>query len=270
MHRGHVGRLERVGQDLDLDASSGHRGELGGPLLAGDEIGRQEPERHRRRRRCLLEASPAAADRSSRSPNPLAGSSLTMRTVDQSKAGGSRAGRGPGESRRARLDTRRLRRSWATFAAAAVRVVLAAASIGATMRCAGYAESLAQYWSKLRDTSPTTGPIARASRSTNSTSLAGVEVLVADIAPADHAGQVVDGERLVVHATVQSLEVEQIAERTRAASRERVEQSHLDIRLRGERGERLVEPRRVGVVEQQAHAHAAGRGAPQCLDEQRP
>ena len=78
----------------------------------------------------------------------------------------------------------------------------------------------------------------------------------------------VHGERLVVHAPVQPLELREEGESPRAALRERVVQANLDVRVGVERGENGIESPRVQVVEQQAHAHAALRRAPQRLEEQ--
>jgi hypothetical protein len=62
--------------------------------------------------------------------------------------------------------------------------------------------------------------------------LARVEVLVADVPPADDGGPVVGGERLAVHAPVQPREVGEVAEQAPAAVPEGVEQAHLDVGVR--------------------------------------
>ena len=94
------------------------------------------------------------------------------------------------------------------------------------------------------------------------------EVFATDVAPADHRDLAVGGERLVVHAPVQAREVGQVAEHAAAALNERVVQPHLDVRVGVERGQRRIQPARVVVVEQQAHANAALGRLPQRLEQQ--
>ena len=54
----------------------------------------------------------------------------------------------------------------------------------------------------------------------------------------------------------------------KAAMHERIEEPHLDVGMRVERGDRLVHAARVLVVEQQAHPHAALGRLPQRLAQQ--
>ena len=89
-----------------------------------------------------------------------------------------------------------------------------------------------------------------------------IEVFVADVAAADDRNLAVDRERLVVHAAVEAREVGEVLQRTPATQPERVEQPHLDVRVRRERRQECVETGGVVVVEQQPDAHAAiGRAA---------
>jgi hypothetical protein len=76
-----------------------------------------------------------------------------------------------------------------------------------------------------------------------------------------------------VHAPVEARAVAQEFEQPRQAERsspqERIEQPHLDIRLRRQRGEIEVPADGVQVVDQQAHANAALRRAQRPLQQQR-
>src|SRR5205823_4577332 len=65
--------------------------------------------------------------------------------------------------------------------------------------------------------------------------LARVEVLVADVAPADDGDLAVGGERLVVHPPVEALEVREIAQQAPAARPEGIEQPHFNVRMGVER-----------------------------------
>jgi hypothetical protein len=98
--------------------------------------------------------------------------------------------------------------------------------------------------------------------------LAGAEVLVADVAPADHRRLVIRGERLVVHPPVEAREVEEVFEGAPPPNREWIEEPHLDVRSSVEGGERFVEAARVVVVQQQPHPDAAVGGAAQCVEKQ--
>src|SRR5438445_432511 len=82
-------------------------------------------------------------------------------------------------------------------------------------------------------------------------------------APADDGSLIVGGERLVVHAPVEALEVREIAQEAPPSDLERVEQPNLDVRVRVERGEHGIETGGVVVVEQQPHSYAPLRGATQ-------
>ena len=97
----------------------------------------------------------------------------------------------------------------------------------------------------------------------------GAEVFVADVAAADDRRLVVGRERLVVHAPVDAREVGDEVADAQAAIGERVEQPHLDVRVRVQCYDRLVEARGVLVVEQQPHANAALGGLPERVVEQR-
>ena len=99
--------------------------------------------------------------------------------------------------------------------------------------------------------------------------LAGTEILVGDVAAADHGDQVVGRERLVVHAPVQAPEVGQVAQDARPALHERVVQAHLDVRMRLENGDRRVEAARVAVVEQEANSNAALGRLPERLEQEK-
>ena len=96
----------------------------------------------------------------------------------------------------------------------------------------------------------------------------GAEVLVSDVASAYDRRLVVGGERLVVHAPVHAREVGQEVERAGVATDDRVVEAHLDVRMRVERGDGRIEPLRVQVVEQQAHAHPTLGRLPERLEQQ--
>ena len=102
--------------------------------------------------------------------------------------------------------------------------------------------------------------------------VAGIEVIVGDVAAADHCHLVVDDEALVVHAPVQPAELQQhlrrLRDRAGLAGIEGIEDPDLDLVVRIERIEHRLGVLVVDVVHQQAHAHAAvGRGQ-QVLGEQ--
>ena len=71
---------------------------------------------------------------------------------------------------------------------------------------------------------------------------AGVEVFVADVAPADHRQPAVDDPRLVVHAMVDAEETLHHFQQAphAAAVAERVVQPHLDVRMRVQRQQRRI------------------------------
>jgi hypothetical protein len=100
--------------------------------------------------------------------------------------------------------------------------------------------------------------------------LAGAEILVADVAPAHDRDLRVRGEGLVVHPTVQPLEIGEVAERFEAAVRIRVVEADLDVGVRIEHGEDRVQPLDAAVVEQHPHAHAALGGIPELLEQEEP
>ncbi len=94
------------------------------------------------------------------------------------------------------------------------------------------------------------------------------EIFVADVAPADDRRLVVRGERLVVHAAVEAREIGRQLAQAEAAAGVGIEKAHLDVRVRVERCDAVVEAARVVVVEQQPHAHAALRRLPQRFAQQ--
>ncbi len=97
----------------------------------------------------------------------------------------------------------------------------------------------------------------------------GIEILVAQIAPADDGHAVVRQPQLVVHAPMLLRQVEQAAHGRghagAAAQVQRVEHADLNLRMRRQRGDDLVQAIAGGVVEQDAHAHAAVGGLEQFL-----
>jgi len=86
-----------------------------------------------------------------------------------------------------------------------------------------------------------------------------VEVLVADVAPAEDRDTAVDGEGLVVHAAVEPRELAQEVERPAQAAplQRRVEDADLDVRVLVEQRQHVVAPAHVDVVQQQPHPHPA-------------
>ena len=99
--------------------------------------------------------------------------------------------------------------------------------------------------------------------------IARVEVRIADVASADDRLHAIDDERLVVHAPVEAMpfdeELAGLGECGPIAETERVEQAHLDVRMRVERVEHAVLSADVEIVEQDAHAHAAIRSREDAL-----
>ena len=96
----------------------------------------------------------------------------------------------------------------------------------------------------------------------------GAEILVRDVAATDDAELVVGDEGLVVHAPVQASEFAHVADGARSPVGEGVVEAQLDVRMRVECGQRRVEPGRIGVIEQEPHAHAALRRLPQRFEQQ--
>ena len=88
-----------------------------------------------------------------------------------------------------------------------------------------------------------------------------LEILIADIAPADERDRIVDDHQLVVHPVVEPRvaehEFEGAKKRRMAAIRERVEDPDLDLRMRVQRHDLLIACDRFAIVDQHAHAHAA-------------
>jgi hypothetical protein len=78
----------------------------------------------------------------------------------------------------------------------------------------------------------------------------------------------ISGERLVVHAPVRAKEIRHVTNAW-AADDERVEDAHLDIRVRIERGECRIHPRVAVVIDEEAHADSAISGGVKGFDEQR-
>ena len=99
----------------------------------------------------------------------------------------------------------------------------------------------------------------------------GVEVFVAEVAPADDGRAAVGQPQLVVHAPVLLAEVQRAAEHAGdaggAAQVQRVEHPHLDVGVGGEQGDLVVAAVAAGVVQQQAHAHAPVGGAQHLVDQ---
>ena len=69
-----------------------------------------------------------------------------------------------------------------------------------------------------------------------------------------------------MHAPVEALEIPEIVERASAASRKRVVETDLDVRLGGEGGEGRFDRLRVLVVDEDAHAHPAPFRLPQRIE----
>ncbi len=97
----------------------------------------------------------------------------------------------------------------------------------------------------------------------------GIEILIAQVAPADDGHAVVHQEQLVVHAPMLTRQVEEAANRTRhagaAAQVQRVEHTYLNVRVGIESAHDDVQAVAGGVVEQNAHAHATVGGAQQFM-----
>ena len=101
------------------------------------------------------------------------------------------------------------------------------------------------------------------------------EVLVGDVAAADHRHHAVGDEHLVVHAVVEAAEVEErrrvaAGDAFRAGAAERIEQAHLDVRERRQAAQQRVRLGGVEVVDEQAQAHATHRGVAQRRHQQPP
>ena len=94
------------------------------------------------------------------------------------------------------------------------------------------------------------------------------EVLVADVAAADHARATVADHGLVVHAAVELAEAGEDLQRPEPAAAERVEQLDGDARVAIEGAEGGVAPAGVDVVEQQAYLHPAIGGGEDVVGEQ--
>ena len=94
------------------------------------------------------------------------------------------------------------------------------------------------------------------------------EILVGDVAPAEHGHRAIGDEQFVVHAVVDALPVTHRGDEARhlaavALHDEGVEDAHLDVGVRCKGLQQSVLPGGVVVVDQQPHAHAALRGVTQ-------
>src|SRR6185312_11008558 len=104
--------------------------------------------------------------------------------------------------------------------------------------------------------------------------VARIEIRIADIAPADDRHVAIGDERLVMHAAVEPVRVEQelggLGQHRRLLGGERIEQAHFDVRVGIQRIEQVDRIACIDVVHQQAHAHAAVRRGQQPLRHQPP
>ena len=100
----------------------------------------------------------------------------------------------------------------------------------------------------------------------------GVEIFVAQVAPADDGRAVVRQPQFVVHASMLQRQVEQAPHGARHAGAapqvQRVEQANLDVGMGGEGGDDLIEAVAGGVVQQDTHTHATVGGLEQFIHEQ--
>src|SRR5690606_33199145 len=91
--------------------------------------------------------------------------------------------------------------------------------------------------------------------------LVDLEILIAQIAPADNRQAAVGHYQLVVHASMLAGQVQQAAEgacdEIATAQVQRIEDMNGDVRVRGEDRDLVVVTVAGGVVEQNPHAHAA-------------
>ncbi len=85
----------------------------------------------------------------------------------------------------------------------------------------------------------------------------GAEVFVGDVAPTDDGNLVIDGERLVVHAAIDALEVRQSVQAASAGPPKGVEDTDLKVGVRIEPSHASVVALGKDVVEQQAYPHPA-------------
>ncbi|RMN75914.1 hypothetical protein ALQ52_04421 [Pseudomonas cannabina pv. alisalensis] len=99
----------------------------------------------------------------------------------------------------------------------------------------------------------------------------GIEILVTQVASANDCDAAVSQPQLVVHAPVLTRQVHQAPQAARDAGLTpevlRVEQPNLDVRMRRQRGNRLVQPVAGGVVQQDAHANATVSRLEQLIDQ---
>jgi len=102
--------------------------------------------------------------------------------------------------------------------------------------------------------------------------LAAAEILVANVAPAEHHGRAVGDELFVVHAPVDSREAsQQLAQPVNAGAVDVwIEDADFDVRVRIQSGHDLVLfLQRAPVIEQDADSHAAIGGGDEAIDDQR-
>ena len=114
----------------------------------------------------------------------------------------------------------------------------------------------------------TTAPSTTVSRSANATAVPASKYSSPMLRPPTIDDLVVGGERLVVHSAIEAREAVRVVADAEGPAREGIEQPHLDVGMRIERGERRIEAARVLVVEQEADADAALRRLPQRLEHQ--
>ena len=99
-----------------------------------------------------------------------------------------------------------------------------------------------------------------------------LEILVADIPPADDRCGVVGDPRLVVHAAVESHRVrnvlEQAHDRERSAAEKGVVGTHLEVGLSGKNRQVCLVPGNVEIVDEESHAHAPLRRREQAAEQE--
>ncbi len=99
----------------------------------------------------------------------------------------------------------------------------------------------------------------------------GIEVFIAQVAPADDGHTAVGQPQLVVHAPVLARQVHQAPEAAGDAGLApqvlRIEQANLDVRVSGEGGDGLIQTVAGGVVQQDAHTNATVSRLEQFVDQ---
>ena len=101
-----------------------------------------------------------------------------------------------------------------------------------------------------------------------------LEILVADVAAADEGDRTVGNEQLVVHAEIEPRVAEEVLETTHeavvAAVSPGIEDADLDVRRPGEAKELLIAVDRLDIVDEDAHAYAAGGSPAERLGDELP